>query len=289
MKHTLCTSRKTAFTLIELLVVIAIIAILAAILFPVFGRARENARRSSCASQLKQLSLGFIQYTQDYDEFTMPYTDNATLATANGVATTNPMTSGTHWPTALNPYLKSRELYVCPSSRAGVLNSYTMNQNAMLTFVDYAGNKCTTPYPCIAGGYGNGARTGGRALASVENASLMPILTDSLGNSNAGNPAVIGQVALITFANVSTAGVRQNTAASTNYASGTALGIPHGARHMGGSNYAFFDGHVKWLKSNPNALATTKQPGEESLPMMVHTDGLDWDGDGNLGVGTAGD
>src|SRR5438093_9492423 len=61
-------SDRSGFTLIELLVVIAIIAILAAILFPVFGRARENARRSSCQSNLKQLSLGMLQYTQDYDE-----------------------------------------------------------------------------------------------------------------------------------------------------------------------------------------------------------------------------
>lgn len=59
---------KHGFTLIELLVVIAIIAILASILFPVFARARENARRSSCMSNLKQLGLAFMQYTQDYDE-----------------------------------------------------------------------------------------------------------------------------------------------------------------------------------------------------------------------------
>src|SRR5690606_6779733 len=59
---------KRGFTLIELLVVIAIIAILAAILFPVFARARENARRASCQSNLKQIGLGLMQYTQDYDE-----------------------------------------------------------------------------------------------------------------------------------------------------------------------------------------------------------------------------
>jgi prepilin-type N-terminal cleavage/methylation domain-containing protein len=62
------SSLRRGFTLIELLVVIAIIAILAAILFPVFARARENARRASCSSNMKQIGLGFLQYTQDYDE-----------------------------------------------------------------------------------------------------------------------------------------------------------------------------------------------------------------------------
>ena len=59
---------KKAFTLIELLVVVSIIALLAAILFPVFGRARKNARRTSCQSNLKQIALGIAQYVQDYDE-----------------------------------------------------------------------------------------------------------------------------------------------------------------------------------------------------------------------------
>lgn len=99
-------SRKTnkcaysAFTLIELLVVIAIIAILAAILFPVFGRARENARRSSCQSNLKQVGLGFIQYTQDYDNY-LPATQ-----------TSSPTKT---WPTLTDPYVKGAQLYICPS------------------------------------------------------------------------------------------------------------------------------------------------------------------------------
>ena len=84
MFHSVCesrygSSRKTGFTLIELLVVIAIIAILAAILFPVFSRARENARRASCQSNLKGLALAWTMYTQDNDEGAVPasYTDGA--------------------------------------------------------------------------------------------------------------------------------------------------------------------------------------------------------------------
>ena len=94
-------TRKSGFTLIELLVVIAIIAILAAILFPVFGRARENARRSSCQSNLKQIGLGILQYTQDYDERLVPARYN-----------TDPKIP---WPDLLQPYIKSIQLFKCPS------------------------------------------------------------------------------------------------------------------------------------------------------------------------------
>jgi prepilin-type N-terminal cleavage/methylation domain-containing protein/prepilin-type processing-associated H-X9-DG protein len=95
--------RSCAFTLIELLVVIAIIAILAAILFPVFGRARENARRSSCQSNLKQIGIGFMQYTQDYDERFPPMpSDTSNLATPS-------------WDIQIFPYIKSTQILVCPS------------------------------------------------------------------------------------------------------------------------------------------------------------------------------
>ncbi|RYG63499.1 DUF1559 domain-containing protein, partial [bacterium] len=99
--------RLRAFTLIELLVVIAIIAILAAILFPVFGRARENARRSSCQSNLKQIGLGIMQYTQDYDEKFPMY--RVTFWAAQPGQTFG-------WADGIQPYLKSEQIFQCPSN-----------------------------------------------------------------------------------------------------------------------------------------------------------------------------
>ena len=104
MKNLNTPSRRSAFTLIELLVVIAIIAILAAILFPVFARARENARRSSCTSNLKQIGIGVLQYVQDYDEkYPRSWTDNVN----------NPEYS--KWMDTVQPYIKSTQVFICPS------------------------------------------------------------------------------------------------------------------------------------------------------------------------------
>lgn len=95
-----CQSNRRGFTLIELLVVIAIIALLAALLFPVFSRVRENARRASCQSNLKQIALAFAQYTQDSDENLPPAVDG----------------SGSTWRQMIFPYVKSARLYACPSN-----------------------------------------------------------------------------------------------------------------------------------------------------------------------------
>ena len=95
---------RTGFTLIELLVVIAIIAILAAILFPVFAKAREKARQSSCLSNVKQLTLGFMMYAQDYDEYIRPaYLPNPVHHTY------------WTWYFGVRPYVMNNQIYQCPN------------------------------------------------------------------------------------------------------------------------------------------------------------------------------
>jgi len=94
--------RRVGFTLIELLVVIAILAILASILFPVFSRARENARRASCQNNLKQLNLAVTQYLQDYDQTYLPQIET--------------FGSEYNYAFALQPYLKSTQILICPSA-----------------------------------------------------------------------------------------------------------------------------------------------------------------------------
>jgi prepilin-type N-terminal cleavage/methylation domain-containing protein/prepilin-type processing-associated H-X9-DG protein len=103
--------KRRGFTLIELLVVIAIIAILAAILFPVFARAREKARQSSCLSNVKQISTGTIMYVQDYDE-KFPY-----YARGNYGPPDDPPWE--FWPHQMQPYIKNWQVYRCPSSQFG--------------------------------------------------------------------------------------------------------------------------------------------------------------------------
>jgi prepilin-type N-terminal cleavage/methylation domain-containing protein/prepilin-type processing-associated H-X9-DG protein len=107
--------RSNGFTLIELLVVIAIIAILAAILFPVFARAREKARQSSCTSNLKQIATGVMMYVQDYDEMFPPERDgiDAIPWYADGTVT---WTTYANYQPLVMPYVKNKQVFMCPSS-----------------------------------------------------------------------------------------------------------------------------------------------------------------------------
>jgi prepilin-type N-terminal cleavage/methylation domain-containing protein/prepilin-type processing-associated H-X9-DG protein len=141
------------FTLIEILIVIAIISLLAAILFPVFGRARESARRASCASNMRQLGMGFAQYIQDYDErlpragFFGDWTTGAEWVpgSANDTVQVN------DWPGAtltgvmampesgaIYPYVKNAQVFVCPSTEYGRQKRLSYSMNCALSFASDA-------------------------------------------------------------------------------------------------------------------------------------------------------
>jgi len=194
---------RRGFTLIELLVVIAIIAILAAILFPVFAKAREKARQSSCASNLKQLNLAILQYAQDYDETTP----------ARWFA------GGGHWFEVTQPYVKNRQLEICPSTRARSIgySENNLNRQPLALFKDPAGTVVISDMKkCF-----NTAGTGFRHYR-VNNPS------------NFGSPP----------------GVPVNDEDQDPVA-GDANDRPRPmAVHNGGANVTFLDGHTKWLKTS---------------------------------------
>ena len=217
MRHRTKRLQGTGFTLIELLVVIAVISILAAILFPVFARARENARRASCASNLKQLGLAFIQYSQDYDERLPNATDGSAGVNQPGgwmfygFFPANTSTSRQFFPTrgGLYPYTQNEQIYVCPSDSV-----------AQVTGNSYAVNYCTL-------GEGAVGQVPGKSLAAFESTAQWMLLGEE-GILN-GDPA------------------HQNSTDDGffNYAALNKLA----ERHFNGSNLLFVDGHVKWYRN----------------------------------------
>ncbi|MEN6641830.1 MAG: DUF1559 domain-containing protein [Armatimonadia bacterium] len=148
---------RKGFTLIELLVVIAIIAILAAILFPVFAKAREKARQSSCLSNVKQITLGMLQYAQDYDE-------RLILAAMYWGAPPNDYWT---WMYEMQPYVKNAQIFSCPSSVAtGWNGSMNTTQNT---------------------GYGLFRLLSGAALGTIREPASVVLLADA-GKLSNGNP-----------------------------------------------------------------------------------------------------
>ncbi len=122
-------SRRSAFTLIELLVVIAIIAILAAILFPVFAQAREKARQTTCLSNLKQMGLGLLQYVQDYDE-NIPRMNYQNFAASNDYRNNK-------WMDVINPYIKNTDIFTCPSDRLDPNGRYRFPPTLRTNYTQY--------------------------------------------------------------------------------------------------------------------------------------------------------
>jgi len=218
---------KRAFTLIELLIVIAIIALLAAILFPVFGRARENARRSACQSNLKQWGLAFMQYNQDYDERFPPM----------GYEGLSVITVPNRWYNAIAAYTKSTGIQACPSD-ASAMNNVNLPD---------ANNNPVGRFSYLANDFLGGANyTGGTPPVSYSPKTLASI------NAPAENLLMIEGIraygipywaedfgCFITGARVDGAACTQITDASQR------ASLP---RHFEGANALFSDGHVKWQK-----------------------------------------
>jgi prepilin-type N-terminal cleavage/methylation domain-containing protein/prepilin-type processing-associated H-X9-DG protein len=227
------TQGRPAFTLIELLVVIAIIALLAAILFPVFARARENARRASCQSNLKQIGLGVIQYTQDYDEM-YPYNSDYD----NGGSITNPELEG--WRIYVQPYVKSTQVFRCPSSAppsgtsSGNIFITAPINNSTGTNVAFRYNYAANSNVIRKQAFPQTALSTPLKISSMTRPAEMLLVADALHN--------VIDTDLWTVVNASAPVV--NVTGATDVPTTIQ---PDSARHLGGSNILFGDGHVKWL------------------------------------------
>jgi len=229
--------KSQGFTLIELLVVIAIIAILAAILFPVFAKVREKARQTSCASNLKQLGLAEAQYSQDNDE----------IYSGAWRSYNNPNTGGdprTSWMEMIYPYVKSTGVYACPDSSTHFRNNnaddctanpQTCGKGKGIT--DYAFNALQDPDVGNKDYFGNNSDHAVNSVARVDQPTETIMLMDGRDNAfyncwHSNDTDIKGS-----FYGQTWNGNPLNPSTPVN-------------RHTDGANYLWYDGHVKWMKSS---------------------------------------
>ena len=226
--------RRSGFTLIELLVVIAIIALLAAILFPVFSRARENARKSSCANNLKQIMVGVTQYTQDYDEMYPPAWDRPD-------GTNNVM-----WYQLVQPYVKSTQTFQCPSDTNTAAMSFA-SSTAPAGFVQRFHFSYSRNWDTM-----DNSENIGVNIADITNVSGLVFITDggvqvnTPGLINTNSPKKDGCLFLAS----STGATVKNAAKNTNVTGGDGNWGGPAPRHLDISNVAFCDGHVKSMAAS---------------------------------------
>ena len=235
--------RAAAFTLVELLVVIAIIAILAAILFPVFARARENARRSNCLSNLKQIGIGFMQYTQDYDE------QGPMTSMSGGM-----MSMGAYsWTTSTQPYIKSAQVFRCPSDSAVRWNAPNLPPNAPPYTTSYVFNAWFAPDKKDAAGVINGYSN----LARVQEPARSIILSEKGDLTSTSMVANADHFHPMYWGTPSEESSMMMTGAVWNTSTNMPIELAT-QRHFNGFNNLYTDGHAKWnrfdqLTNYPNA------------------------------------
>ena len=242
--HSFLPRRRAGFTLIELLVVIAIIAILAAILFPVFAKAREKARQTACLNNMKQLGLGFIQYMSDYDGYT-PNTCADVCKDAAGAIYTgvwmyeankgNASTAGAFDPAkgSIYSYVKNTQVYLCPDD--------SFNRDVAFGGVTYSGdsyaiNGCIDQ-PNITNP-NNNHFSAGKSEAVFDNPSAIMMLCEE---DSSGKPSPTG--------------------GSTDDAYQLFNGNSISYRHSGGSSIEYMDGHAKW-SADPNSKLVLLEAGD---------------------------
>ena len=213
--------KKSAFTLIELLVVIAIIAILAAILFPAFARARENARRASCQSNLKQLSIGMHMYLQDVDNMYPPYYNYGSEFGGPNIG----------WGEAIFPYIKNQQVFQCPSepTKTGAtgdydndFSDYFYNANFGIGWQSYGWGQWPSKYQVKD--------------SEISAPSVVVMSGDNASSASSNSAGCFSSVVADCPSAIPSIGVAYPPSAAARI------------RHLEGANYAFADGHVKWLK-----------------------------------------
>ena len=259
-----------AFTLIELLVVIAIIAILAAILFPVFAQARDKARQTSCVSNFKQNGLAFLMYSQDYDE-TFPHAFGIVPNTvpnpwqfaqtvpwdwpAPGERDTRTLASSTSYNNTIQPYVKNYGLYACPSGRETTRGPYNY------------GNAVKTPEK--AGNTFNGLLHAYTQAGILAPASI-PLAWEGRGKANQKGFYIANPVLMCTSTSASCRYIpRANNACSPAAIGGqSVMFVLEGTMwvHSGGANFTMSDGHSKWRR-----LGATLSPGATNWRVDPYT------------------
>ena len=212
---------RRGFTLIELLVVIAIIAILAAILFPVFAKAREKARQTSCLSNCKQLAAAALMYVQDWDEMFPKYAQ-ADLAPGPGTGYQHTL----FWLDVIQPYVKNSQLFRCPSLQYNGINtmgSPTFTFGLLAYQAGYNWNVGTYRAPFCSDGLGRSYSDGlpWVSLSSCTVPAQTFMLGDLRGLGGAAWPVLEGGTSSVSYF--------------------------YAQIHNGGGNYAFVDGHAKWV------------------------------------------